>query len=210
MSPVHKNIEVNARSSLFRYAAKFCSMMLALLISVSPAAAGVINLYSSPGSCGALEAPGPITVYVEHDPYGNATAVRFKLEPGPGMTMTYVSEVHYLPRTFGDAQTGMTVCYNGCIGAPVVLAAVTYMRYGTSADCSTLRVVPYPGAETVEGMDCNFQPRAETIRDFLVSTPSAGCGCPSPRLDPGTPLAFDCTPLAIEQTTWGRIKALYR
>ncbi len=127
--------------------------------------------------------------------------------------MTHVFEVHYWPQTVGDTQNGMMVCYNSCVGSGNnMVAAVTYMRYGTSADCSQLMIVPYPGSETVEEIDCNFQPRALALQDFLMLSAGGGAGCPCGglRYDPGTPVTFDCTPLPTEETTWGRIKALYR
>ena len=123
--------------------------------------------------------------------------------------MTYRSEVHHLPGTVGDTQTGITICYGGCNGDPrVLLATITYMQYGTSENCSQLLVLPHPDAETVEETDCNFLPMPAYVHDFTLSAPA--CGCSPIVVLPGAARAFGCGPLGVEQSTWGKIKALYR
>jgi hypothetical protein len=173
---------------------------------------GLIELSDSPDfseSCVGLDTPGLTTIYVLHDSPG-ATASRFRIQSEPGLTMTYVSEVHYFAQTIGNTQTGITICYGGaCLASSQLLVAITYMRYGTSENCSELLLVPHPDAETVEAMNCNLDAVRTLVRNYSLTT-NFSCGCPFVTYFPGEPTAFDCTPLPVEETTWGRIKAFYR
>jgi hypothetical protein len=160
--------------------------------------------------CAGVDVPGLQTIYVFHTSFVGATRSRFRIQPGPGMTMTYVSEVHRFAQTEGNTQTGITICYDGlCLISSQLLATVTYMRYGTSEDCSKLLIVPHPEAETVEVMNCNLDPETAYVQDFSLDV--RYCGCSPWRLIAGTPRSIVCTPpLPVEEATWGRIKAFYR
>jgi hypothetical protein len=166
--------------------------------------------YSS-SACANTDSPGLKTIYVLHFSDG-ATGARFRIQGGPGLTMTYVSEVHPFAQTMGDTQSGITVCYDGaCIASiDLVAAAITYMAYGTTNTCSELMVVPYPGAETVEARDCAFQSVRAHVQNFSLSTITSCGPCPPVYFIAGTPQPFGCSPLPVEETTWGRVKAFYR
>lgn len=75
------------------------------------------------------------------------------------------------------------------------IMTVTYQLAGTSAPCSYLEIIAHPDSTTplVSRCDLNLvEPRVHTLwvnYDHLN-------GCPPP--------------VATEQTTWGRVKALYR
>ncbi|HEX5132181.1 MAG TPA: hypothetical protein VFX92_06830 [Candidatus Krumholzibacteria bacterium] len=191
-------------------------VVVALFSSAAAALQGNwIELSTIPqtGSYAGWDIPGLSTLYVFHQNLNAATAVRFRIQSGPGVTMTYVSETHPFPQTLGDTQTGITVCYGGqCLIGEQLLATVTYMSYGTSADCSKVLIVPHPDAETVEEMDCDFLPQQVAAWDFTLYAVPEGGDCPLswPHTIDGTPKAFGCSPVAAEETTWGRIKALYR
>jgi len=160
--------------------------------------------------CEITDAPGERTVYVVHDYNTGTTAARFKIEPGPGNTMTYVSEVHYFSSTAGNVQDGISVCYGACTLDTPVIASITYMAYGTSSSCSRLLVVPHPSAETVEAIKCNGVATRAYGADLTLHRPGDACGCPVTHGFQGTAGVFACTPVAVENTTWGAVKALYR
>lgn len=187
-----------------------CAFLLAGIgVPPVPAQVGMINLASVPnsGACAGRDTPGLKTIYVQHSIFNGATGSRFRIENGPGATLTYVSEVHHFPQTIGDSQSGITICYEGCIINTQVLVSITYMFYGTSEPCSELRIVPHPDSETVEAMDCNYEPVADYVQDFKFL---GDCGCGFMHDFPGTPRSFGCAPLPAEPSTWGRVKALYR
>jgi hypothetical protein len=186
---------------------------LGLVFSVSKVLAqteGVIQVSSDPGYgvCTLVDSsPGIRTIYVLHTFNPGATASRFRIAAGPGVTMTYLSEDHPFPMTAGNTQDGISVCYGTCYAASLQLAAIYYMTYGTSAQCSKILVLPHPAAQTVEAINCGFSSVRTYAQDMNVGS---GCACPSVHVFTGTPRHFDCLPLAVEATTWGRVKSLYR
>jgi hypothetical protein len=141
---------------------------------------------------------------------GGSTAVRFRIEPSPGATMTLVSESHPIAATVGDVTSGISICFAPCGGGILELATMTYMTYGTSTTCSQLRVVPHPNAQTVEQIDCFGVPKSIPVQDLVIFRELGDCLCPDARSVPGTPTMFNCSTVATAATTWGAIKALYR
>jgi hypothetical protein len=164
-----------------------------------------------PHICSLIDtSPGIRTVYVFHTFNVGATASRFKIHLGTGVTMTFVSETHPFQSTVGNTQEGITVCYGGCLAGDQLLATINYMAYATSAACSQVLVVPHPAAQTVEAMTCEGIAVRTFVNDMFVETGTSGCGCPEAHGFAGTAQQFDCTPTPVAHSTWGAIKALYR
>jgi hypothetical protein len=154
--------------------------------------------------------PGVKTLHVLHlfDP--GSTAVRFKIETGPGVTLTYLSEVHHFASTEGNTQDGIAICYESCgEGTNQPLVSISYMSYGTSSDCSRILVVPHPAAQTVDAVGCDGIPMWLFAGDLVIER-TTSCGCGDAHGFPGTPELFDCNPVPVATSTWGAIKALYR
>jgi hypothetical protein len=176
---------------------------------------GEIAVSAAPGyvDCLILDTgPGVRTIYVIHTFNMGATASRFRIAAGPGMTMTYLAEDHLFPMTAGNTQDGISVCYGSggvpaCLADDQVLVAIHYMAYGTSTPCSKILVTPHPSAQSVEAMNCSFNPVRTWVQDLNVG---GSCGCSVRSYSGTTPQRFDCNPNPVEPTTWGRIKALYR
>lgn len=161
--------------------------------------------------CEIADVPGERTVYVVHRFNPGMNAARFKIESGPGITMTYVSEVHYFASTVGNTQDGISVCYGTCTLGNQLIASITYLAYGTSSQCSRVHVVPHPSAQTVEAIKCNGVATRTYVEDLVIShAGTGGCGCGDTHGFAGTAQVFGCLPVAVENTTWGAIKALYR
>jgi hypothetical protein len=159
--------------------------------------------------------PGIRTVYVRLGFNPGTTSARFMLATTPGATMTYVSES--IPYAFtGNTQSGISICFGSCLeGTQVnVIATVKYMSYGTDARCSELRAVPFPGAETVEVMNCDGTTVSAWCADLQLLPDvlpfPIPCNCSSYHKFAGVPNQFGCQPVSIETATWGRIKALYQ
>lgn len=170
-----------------------------------------ISEQASDFDCSLLDAtPGLRTIHVLHTLSPGAKASRFRIVSGPGVTMTYVSEVHYFPMTVGNTQSGISICYGDCLAGDHLLVTMTYMAYGTSSYCSKVQVAGHPASGNVEAIRCNDVPVRMYMEDLSVSATLGGCGCPFARSIPGTPQYFDCSPVPVEQKTWGAIKALYR
>jgi len=159
--------------------------------------------------CEIADLPGEKTVYVVHRFNPGMNAARFKIESGPGVTMTYVSETHYFASTLGNTQDGISVCYDTCTLGNQLIASITYMAYGTSSQCSRIRIVPHPSAQTVEAIKCNGVATRTYVEDLVVRLTGA-CGCGDTYGFAGAAQVFGCLPVAVENMTWGAIKALYR
>jgi hypothetical protein len=172
----------------------------------------MIQLRTPTNSCEMLDdQPGLIAVTVHHHFTLGGLATRFRVESGPGVTWTYVSETHHFANTIGNTQTGVEVCYGACEApnhAPVI--TIYYLASGTSGPCSQLKVVPHPSAETVEVITCDGAPIRAWARGIFLN-PSPLCSpCETSTMLPGTPKYFGCEPLATQASTWGGVKALYR
>ena len=138
-----------------------------------------------------------------------ASAARFAVAPGPGATMVYISESSPYP-SIGNTKDGISICFGSCLTGEPLIATVTFLSLTTDATCSQIRVIPHPGAETLEVRKCNGSTVSAYALDLQIVPPATmPCPCPTPHLFPGTPSAFDCTPVRTESTTWGHIKALY-
>lgn len=197
-----------------------CTLGLATLAGIclvwaDSAGADTIVVSTSPfgGDCSMdnTSGPGLRTVYVHHQHTGSfGTRLRVALDAG--VTMNYISETHPFPMTVGNTQDGLTVCYGACLppasSGPV--AVITYMYLGQTSSCPSLRVVPHPDAETVEVIACDGTAESPVLRDLPIPPPNESCGCGSQYQLVGVPHIFDCTPLPVENKTWGAIKALYR
>ena len=152
--------------------------------------------------------PGVRTLYVIHRYNAGVIASRFKIQSGPGITMSYMSETHYFPFTIGNTQEGISVCYGPCELGEKLIASITYMAYGTTSPCSQILVVPHPSAQTVEAIRCDGIPTRTYVEDLAVSH-NSGCGCPSTHGFQGTAQVFTCQPVPVANTTWGAIKSLF-
>jgi hypothetical protein len=154
--------------------------------------------------------PGLRTVYVRQSPNFGATASRFRLALSPGATMTYISEVPSFS-SLGNTQDGITLCYGSCVDDfGFLLVAVTFQSFANDQNCSQVMILPHPSSESIEVINCLGQPEIAYGKNLFILAPGGICGCPVAHLVPGTPQVFGCAPVPVEETTWGRVKALYR
>jgi len=167
-----------------------------------------VNVY-----CETRDQPGVLySVEILHNGHTGVSGARFKLETRNGANLTYVSETIHSPLYSGNTQDGIFVCYGGCVGGQQLIATVIYEGTGLSAECGTLEVVPFPGADGPEVIGCapgtfGF---AESWH-LSVSDEPLICGCPRKTQYTGTVTpGLDCLTVPVETTTWGAIKSLYR
>ena len=138
------------------------------------------------------QSPQVFSVYVVHsDMTGSAArSVRFKVEASPGITFSWIGETSPWTIVDGDSRTGIYVDYNTCLfPSPGFVLEIQYFGAGTSETCSTLRTVAHPDSpyEVIEVVTCDFEVFSAVGKELLVN-------CPVP----------------VEQTTWGRVKSLFR
>jgi hypothetical protein len=134
---------------------------------------------------------GTRTLYVVHAFNAGMVASRFKIEPGPGVTMTYLSETHFFSKTLGNTQDGISVCYGECTTGDQLIASIDYMAYGTSSSCSQMLVVPPTRKlkrQAYRGSD------RDICQDMFV-TRTSSCGCPN--ISFRDSWVFSCEPLRL-------------
>ena len=136
---------------------------------------------------------GAFSVYVVHRgvTFDAAQGVRFAVQTSPGVTFAWLGENSPMPTVVGDSRTGISIGYGAClIPDPGLILEIRFLGIGTSEACSFLNVVPHPQASSGE---------IEVILCVGLEAVSAT----------GEKLLVNC-PVPVEQTTWGKVKSLYR
>jgi len=161
-----------------------------------------ITLFSDPNgySCTLIDNQEiPLNVYVINESRGLVDS-RFRIASSEGFNADYLSEVVHMPFHIGDLRAGIDIGYGYCATGTLLLATITYMGHGSSSPCAYLEVLPHPVSYfgTIEVMDCAFDTlRGSTLGPLLVNPSSGQC-------------APWCSPVGVQSTTWGAVKALYR
>ena len=187
----------------------FCLILFAFPSPIAAQTEDALRLTYN-GFCTLLDnSSGTRALYVSHLPNPGTMASRFKIVADPGVTMTYLSETVHVGSALGNTQDGIALCYGSCLGGDNLLVTVNYMTFGTSQNCSRIRIVPHPDAETVDAIRCDNIPIKSFVQDLYVQAVAGDCGCPLLHSFVGGALPFGCTPTPVQTTTWGGIKALY-
>jgi hypothetical protein len=123
----------------------------------------------------------------------------FRIGSGGGFAGVLVSE-DYPDSWYGNVTDGVQVGWRFCRDSrpPFELVRLTYQLDGTSAPCSFLEVLPYPGQSSILAQDCNGDVFPARTSGYMWINWEPSCGHQW------------CSILATEPTTWGRVKALYR
>jgi hypothetical protein len=177
-------------------------MILTSLLVLTAGAAfgqtGYIGLYADPEGVDCTTSDngnGQVTVYVIHRAVSGTTGSQWRIEASDGFDMTYLGEsLSYV--AMGNTQSGVSLSYGSCLGSQILLCTVTYATNGSSSPCSYLQVVPDPNSDSgaIEVMDCASQKYTGTGSRLYVN-PDGSCECG--HVNP------------IEETGWGRIKAMF-
>jgi hypothetical protein len=158
-----------------------------------------IGLYNDTAgmSCNITDGSPLKMVYVVHITSGNVTASEFSApKPACWANATWLSDTDIWGWP-GTSQTGKAIAYGYCITGPMAIHILTinYFVQGSSPACCQYPLLPDPWAGgEVHVADCN-----NNIVPVvgLVSTINGDATCPCGY------------PVPVEETTWGRVKALY-
>ena len=161
---------------------------------------GNITIFGDQGAteCSLVDSPGgTLTLYVFHTGFSGMLSSDFRVQESSGFHASYVSESIDVPIHDGDFRSGIFLGYGECLGGSILLGTVTYATHGQSEDCSYLDVVegqiyPWPATES-----CFFEDSPAPSLGKLYVNPNSSC-------HPW------CVVVATEETTWGKVKALYR
>ena len=132
-----------------------------------------------------------VDIYIAHvDCFGGVTGSEFKTQPDGGFAGVWLNETSpWWPYVLGTSPEGVSIAYASCVTADIFLIKAVYWLPGISSPCSGLSVVGHP--------DRN---------GYMVCT---GCNFVDLPCDAPGSLRVNC-PVPVEETTWGRVKALYR
>ena len=159
-----------------------------------------IGLYndSSGMDCNITDVSPLKLVYVVHITSGNVTASEFSApKPACWTNAVWLSDTEAFEMP-GTSQTGKSIGYGVCITVPraIHILTINYFVQGSSPPCCLypLRGHPYGDPDHPMVADCNNQGHPA---QGLVATINGDATCPCGY------------PVPVEETTWGRVKALY-
>ena len=181
---------------------------MALTLCAGAAFADHIGLYTDQtgltGNCTSTPTPGaPYAVYVVHKlNSGGSKGSRFKvtgLVPAPAGTFyTGYSMLNGFININGP-DVGISCAYGFCdLAQDFGVLALNFFVTGAIPACSQLSIIadPIEAAGTVVVADCDDVVFSATGGTFFFSATGACAGCGEPN--------------AVEQSTWGKVKSLYR
>jgi hypothetical protein len=159
---------------------------------------GYIGLYSdSPyyTDCNLVDATvGLCPVYlVQHFTNGISSSLTVDSYHSGGIINTGVT-IH-TALSIGDVFTGIDFSYGACLGPTVLLATLNYFCQGVTPPCSSLRVIPPPTRGYIVIVDCSPTVRQASGGWLSINGNPWDCPCWGPP--------------AVEERSWGQIKALY-
>ncbi len=181
---------------------KVLLLVLPLLLCAAAAfgQAGSVGIFADPQGVGcALGDPAAAVTsyYVVHVYASGVTAAQFSAPKPACFTAAYLSDTAIYPVTIGNSQVGISMGYGACLSSPIHVLTINYLTAGTTPPCCEYPVLPDPNASPAPGIwtvDCDFNVLAAGGRAGVINmTPDCMC--------------VGATP--VEDSTWGRVKALY-
>lgn len=179
---------------------KVLMLTLAIMMVAGSAMADQIGVYSDlqgMNCVGSVALSVPATVYVIHHSDAGATASEFKVQDDSGL----LNIGAVLPGSFiaiGAWNTGVSVAYTACVGAgPILVYTLTYLALSPPGPCLGLSIVPDPAEANgiVKIADCGFLEIPASSGRFFFN-PDGSCPCVEPN--------------PTQESTWGKVKSLYR
>jgi hypothetical protein len=157
-----------------------------------------IGLYNDPSgmSCNLTDVFPLKQVYVVHIPSGGTTGSEWAApKPACWTNATYLSDTEPFENP-GNSQVGKSVGYGACYTRPIHILTINYFDQGSSPPCCLYPLLghPYVNPENPIVADCSYEAHSA---QGLVATINGNVTCPCGY------------PVPAEETTWGRVKALY-
>jgi hypothetical protein len=171
--------------------------VVALFASPSFAQTGAMGLFADNQglSCNiTVPAAGPLSVYVVHKSPGGATGAQWTLNAPTSATFFYTGGAVANPNilSIGD-QTDLSLAYGGCISGDFHTYTLNFFSTAVMPSCSYMSLVPAPNKPGVISVDCIFA-EIPVIPGKGILNADGTCDCN----------------VATEESTWGKVKALYR
>ena len=179
---------------------KVTTIVFAVLWLAAEVAQGhTIGLYADAGgtTCNISETLPLTYVYVVHHiPASGAIGCSFSApKPACWTGATWLQDIE--PYSWpGNSQFGKSIGYGSCLTGTLHILTIVYFAQGLSEPCCLYPVLPDPNVPSgeIEIGDCDYN----TVFGVGLVTTING--------DPTCPCGY---PVAVEETTWGGVKALY-
>ncbi len=144
-------------------------------------------------------APATVDLYVVHRFSAGAKGSDFKVVDASGLipaSQTLLGTPQYL--ALGAWNTGWVIGYAFCYNGDIPVAKLSFYAFAPPADCASISIAADPNAAQGEplAIDCSDAENIATGGVFHFN-PNGTC--------------TDCgEPNATQESTWGKVKALYR
>jgi hypothetical protein len=179
---------------------KFVLTVALLALCASPSFADNIGLFAdmAANQCNITVPLGSVfSVYVVHTSTDGATASEFKVTNPTSATLISTGNDlgNSLFIAIGDPYNGVSVAYTICATGTFVVYNMKFLATAAQPDCVYMSIVPDPGEANgiVKIADCGFI-ELEATSGQAILNPTASCDCDVP----------------TQETTWGKVKSLYR
>jgi hypothetical protein len=126
----------------------------------------------------------------------SVTGVRFTApKPACWVGATWLGDAVQQGLAAGQSQGDWSVAFGACVPTPFYIGAISYLISGQAQPCCLVDALP-----SVEFVftGCDFGEHALGESKSVMVNPNETCGCQV------------ATTTAVEATSWGRVKALYR
>jgi hypothetical protein len=157
---------------------------------------GLLGIYGDPNgtNCDTRDVAGLLQIYVVHTLTGGVLASQFSApQPACMVGAVYLGDSSPFQVNVGTSQAGIAVAYGACLGAPIHVLTISYFSAGQVSTCCPYPILPDPSVGVIFSVDCASRLMTAT---GIANTINGNSTC-------------SCSSLPTEQSTWGRVKALY-
>lgn len=181
------------------------TVAIVCVASIAFAQPGYLGVYSDPGgtNCTGLDLPnGFLPLYVIHQATAGAGALQAGVQASFPAGLIHLGETSPYATTIGsmwvhDEGLGGSVAFGACVGSPNLVKTINVLTLGFSPPCSSICAVVDPSAltGTIEIVDCGNNKLVGAGACMWINT-NGTCNVCVP-------------PVPTEESSWGRLKALY-
>ncbi|MEE9269973.1 MAG: hypothetical protein V3V49_06900 [Candidatus Krumholzibacteria bacterium] len=174
------------------------TIVFTLWATMAFAQAGLISIFADVGGndCNLVDVAGVNNWNFVHMATVGATAIWFKAEFPACYAGSFIADQVPFAVSNGNSQIGLAVGYGQCLVSPILVATVVSIGLGNTLPCCAYPIVgdPFSLSGTIEVTDCAFKDIPNVPSQNGMINSDATCLCA----------------VAVHETTWGQIKAIYR
>ena len=134
-------------------------------------------------------------VWIVHKTSAGATGSQFKVTAPTSGTLTAagggVANANFL--VIGEPYTDLSLAYTECLTGTFPVWKLSFFASAAVPDCQYISIIPAPDKVGVLSVDCTFAELPSYGGQGIISA-TAACNCD----------------VATQESTWGKVKSLYR